>query len=176
MTKIFWTIPSLAIYLYAITILTQFGFGSYFGIPSAFVEASITANTVYFYILAQAMVKLVIAIKWWWILIVFISYWILKVFDENQIKYVAMIFMLISIYFFVSFGNLLASTQTNFLTLPNGCLDGNSSQRYVVPVVYQGEGIIVPIDENNKMSGGFIVKDLSELNCRLKHEEVGSIK
>lgn len=176
MTKAFWSISGLAVYLYVITILTQYGFSSYFGIPSNFIEASITANTIYFYTLLQAIVALAFAIKWWWLLIIPVVIILSIVFQKHHIKSGVTLLLLVSVYGFVSFGHLWAANQTAFLTLPNGCADGNASQKYIIPEVYNGQAILVPIDADNKLVGGFLVKDVASLNCYLKHTEIGLIR
>ena len=58
MTKKFWTLSALTVYIYTITILEQFGYNQYFGIPYNFVESSITVNVVYAFSLSHLVLNM----------------------------------------------------------------------------------------------------------------------
>src|SRR3989344_3587248 len=68
-----WSLPVISVYLYAATILTQYGFNSYFNIPSSFIEASIKENIVYFFQLFQVASAVAGVMRWWMWAIVIIA-------------------------------------------------------------------------------------------------------
>jgi hypothetical protein len=176
MTKAFWSIPALAIYLYVITILTQYGFYSYFGIPSGYIDASITSNTTFFYTLVQGAIASVFAIKWGWLIIIPVIIFILKVFKAKHIKSAITLLVIASAYGFVGFGNLLATHQTAFLVLEPNCASVDFGQKYIIPQLSNGEAVLVPVSEDNKIDGSFLVKNAPDLNCKIKWTEIGLIK
>ncbi|MES2006973.1 MAG: hypothetical protein V4436_02580, partial [Patescibacteria group bacterium] len=83
--KFFWTVPILTAYIYAITVLAQFGFNNYFGIPYNFTDSSIAVTTIYTFSLARlvaAMVGLLLSTWWFWVgvaivaaVIIFRNFW-----------------------------------------------------------------------------------------------------
>ena len=180
--KGFWTIPVLAAYIYAITILGFAGFYLYFGIPIDYLEASLVANTVYVHMLLHAFwsaFALITPIGW--LVIGATSLFILVgsyfyFFKAN--KAVSWLFITAALLFAwqsVEFGENIARSVTGFYVPAEGCISGVKDERYIIPAFYQGKAILVPIDLDNKMTGGFLIRDPAELDCKLKFEEIGRI-
>lgn len=175
-----WSIPVVSVYLYGITILTQYGYNSYFSIPSSLVESSITQNFVYFFQIFQLASAVAGVMKWWmWAVFVAGALMILFFYFFHQWwqKIISFGFLILLVYFLQGahdFGQLLAKSSGDFYVPSQPCI-GIPEGRYIIPNFYQGEAILVPIDESNKMIGGFLVKDLSELNCSVKSEHTGSV-
>jgi hypothetical protein len=80
---IFWTIPGVIVYIYVITVLTQYGFLSYFDIPGNFIEASLRENIIYLYWLFSVFLVIVKIIGWWWILILPLAFLIYFLYDHE---------------------------------------------------------------------------------------------
>ena len=166
--------PVLTIYLYAITILAQFGFNNYFNIPYNFVEGSITTNTVYARTLVQLLVSMFTSMGFWgWfnflVVLALVVDVVVMVFRKPGTIFSG-ILVLIAIAFLwgsVSFGNLVAKTDTSFYVLPAGCLStAEASTTYIVPNFYEGKAMVVPVDENKKIAGGFFLQEITPA-CQL---------
>ncbi|MEI6042508.1 MAG: hypothetical protein WCQ00_03000 [bacterium] len=175
MSKKIWSIPVIAIYLYVVTILTQSGFYSYFGIPSNFVEASVVSNTVYFWVILKVLVTLATSWGWWWLLIISAIIIIVKIFGRYTLSAIAVI-MAILAYNSFDFGISQASSMQSFYMISTGCQGLDQGQRYIIPVMHEDIGVLIPIDINNKIDDGFIVKNLSGLDCKIQYKYVGLIK
>lgn len=92
-------------------------------------------------------------------------------------KVISFCSLLLLVYFLQGshdFGQLLAKSSTDFYIPIQPCT-GIPEGRYIIPNFYQGKAILVPVDDANKMTGEFSVKDLSELNCSVKSENTGAI-
>jgi hypothetical protein len=170
--KFFWSIPALAIYAYVITVLFQFGFLSYFNIPSNFVEASLRSNIFYFYLLSVSLADIFKSIGWWWLLlgpILAFSVHFYKRYAIYAVTIVLVVFAIVS----VSWGLFFGAHASSFLVPSENCLGDNIE--YIIPGVYNEEVILVPIDQDRKMIGGFLVKNISELACKLDYRNIGLI-
>ena len=181
MNKI-WSLPILSVYFYAVTILTQYGYNSYFNIPSSFIGASIGDNVVYFFHLFQ-VAAVVAGLMSWWMWIVAISaiaiITVIYFFDSWYNIFLDLIAVLIMGMFLwgsYGFGGLLASSVTNFRVLSSDCPQIGSDNFYIIPVISETKAVLIPIDvETKKMKGGFMVRDLSGLTCKIVSQEVGKI-
>jgi hypothetical protein len=177
--KKFWTLPILAIYMYCLTILTQYGFLAYFNIPSSFIEVSIRDNAIYAYSLFEAIKSLIWIVQWWQWLIAALLFTAGSIFLHNFGKIIlagVTILMIIFLANAVRFGNALAQNQTNFLIMAPDCPPINGSRDYIVPSIYQGNAILVPVDKDMKIQGGFLLKAVSEMSCKLESKQVGKVK
>jgi hypothetical protein len=55
------------------------------------------------------------------------------------------------------------------------CPPIGSDARYIIPISYGSDGVFVPINASNTMTGGFLVKDLATLNCKLVQQNIGKV-
>lgn len=174
----------IAVFIYALTILTEFGFLSYFGVPSHLVEASIVTNTVY---LRQIGEGIVLAIKqspfgFVGLLILFgLVYWLFTFkFNAKEMRGIRnsllIMLALFTLYTAHSFGFKLAESTTGFTTLYDCSEISSSTTKYIVPAIRGNSVVAVPINNENKMIGGFYLKDMSAINCKLEWKELGKIK
>lgn len=182
--KKLWSIPIAAIYLYALSILTQGGYDSYFNIPSAFISASIVNNTLFAYLLFKAVEVVIIKIGWWWILIVpiliilgFLSHIYLN--DHRAIFiWAGTITAIFLLSIAISLGEHLAKERTDFLVPSPECPPIGSDSAYIIPDIYEGKAIFVPITQeatSARLGTGFMIKEISELPCKLVSKNVGKI-
>lgn len=178
-----WSIPVISLYLYVTTILTQYGFNSYFDIPYSFIEVSIRENIIYFFQLFQLASNVIGLMGWWmWFLVpltllfMFLSY---NTLTQKIVSLVIIIFFIVFLWNSYNFGNTIASSMTDFYSIPENCLEdiGNSEDSlYIIPVFQNDKAVIIPLNKNdNKIQGGFIVKDLSDINCKIEKKEIGNV-
>ena len=74
-------------------------------------------------------------------------------------------------------GSFIAQQKKSFLVLPSACHAGDGGVVYVIPDIYEGKAILVPIDlkNNNKLGNGFMLIDISALSCKLEYSEMGGV-
>jgi len=173
----FWNIPIITVYLYAVVILTQYGFNSYFNIPSSFIEFSIRENIIYFFQLFQLALIIAGVMKFWMWIIVLSSILIIIVLSFFDYIY-ELIFasILIGGVLFGSyyFGSYIAINTSTFYVLSSDC-QSIGQEKYIAPIFYNDKVVFVPISENNKLGNGFIVKEISSLLCKLEQKNIGKI-
>lgn len=174
----FWNIPILGVFLYVLTIVSQLGFNSYFGIPQSFIEASLRANILYFFVLFKEFQIVAPDLTWTtWASLVFIVGAIVAVFFlskrfKKSMLLVSFIIALMFVNTFFKFGVSRAASQTNFLVPSSECADS----LYIIPIIYDGRAVMIPISENNKLKEGFVVRDIAGMACKLVRKEVGLVK
>lgn len=173
----FWNIPIIAVYLYAVVILTQHGFNSYFNIPSNFIEFSIKENIIYFFQLFQLALTIVGVMKFWMWIVVLVGAIIIAIlcfFDyAYEIIFTSILIggTLVGSYYF---GNYLAINTGTFYILSSDC-QSIGQEKYIIPTFYNDKAIFVSIDKNNKLGNGLIVKEISSLDCKIEQENIGKI-
>ena len=178
----FLTIPIISVYLYGITILTQYGYNSYFNIPSNLIDASITENFVYFFQLFHLTPSVVGAMRWWmWLVLVVGGLIILLFYFSHRfwrfvISVMGIFILAYILYGSYNFGQLIAKSSSEFYVLSDNCSLLNTDTKYVIPNFYHENAILVSIDENNTLTGQVLVKNLSELECSTEKKNVGLIK
>lgn len=167
----FWIIPAITAYVYAATILTEYGYNSYFNIPPNFIEASITDNIIYFYDLIKLIFGIIFTINWWqWVMIIFTFFMIALFYSHRAI---IAIMSLVLLFCFYNLGWFFASIHKDFYVLSD-CLSIDSYKSYIIPTFYQGKAILISYDEKNKkMKASFLVKDIFELGCTIEQKEIG---
>lgn len=178
-----WSLPAVTVYLYTVTILTQYGYNSYFKIPSNFIEFSIKSNIIYFYQLFQLGTGIAGLMRWWmWIVLIFLALLFVFLFFLNKILRIVLVTLTIPALFYIigpgsyKFGFLIAKNTSSFYIPVNQCFSQNNYNNFVIPTFYESKAILIPIDQNtNKMQGGFIVKEVSEIQCPIEQKEVGNI-
>jgi len=177
----FWSIPVISAYLYGVTILTQYGYNSYFNIPSNLIESSVTQNFVYFFQLFQLGTAIAGAMKWWmWVVLILGALTVLFFYGSHFIwrKIISVIglgLICFVLYGSYNFGSLLARSTSDFYVPMSDCASLDQNTRYIIPIFYQGKAILVPIDADRKMIGGILVKDLAELGCTTERKYVGMV-
>lgn len=176
------TIPIISVYLYGIAILTQYGYNSYFNIPSNLIEASITQNFVYFFQLFQLASAIAGVMKWWmWLIIVVCVLLVLFFYAAHKFwRFVISVIGIFLLAYFLNgsygFGQLLARSSTEFYVPTEGCASLDSGTRYIIPSFHGESAILVAIDSDNKLTGEVKLKNMSELGCGTIKKNVGSIK
>lgn len=176
------TIPIISAYLYGIAILTQYGYNSYFSIPSNLIEASITQNFVYFFQLFQLASAIAGVMKWWmWLMIIVTALLVFFFYASNRfwrfiISTGGVFLVAYFLYGSYDFGQLLARSGTEFYVPTEGCISLDSETRYIIPSFHGESAILVAIDSDNKLTGEVELKNMSELGCGTLKKSVGLIK
>lgn len=178
--KNLWNIPVLSVYFYAVTILTQYGYNSYFGIPSNFIEASIKENIIYFFQLLQIASEVAGIMGWWMWIVIILAVCVVLYLSNHRYQWVVSslgaILLGVLLWGSYNFGELIAANTTNFYVLPSKCASINGDGSYIIPSFYDGKAILVSIDRDNKRTeGGFLIRNISDLLCEMKQEEIGRI-
>lgn len=178
----FWSIPVFTVYFYAANILMQYGYISYFGIPSSFIESSVKENILYFFNLFQIIIIFIGQLKWWVALLLILP--VLIIIDlckrnsswRNFFNILLVILFISSLWFSYKFGGKIAEVNTNYMTIDSSCIGSNTDYHYIIPDIYQGDMILVPVNKENTIVGGYIVKDSSSLDCLINNINIGAIK
>ncbi len=174
MNRLFWSIPVLAVYSYVVTILFDFGYQIYFGVPAYFIQSSVTGNTIFFYILVQSIRQIIINLGWWWLLFLPILGALVFYFQKHIVTLVT-VFLIIFAMLAVNFGMSIAQTADTFLMMSDTCPPLGSDPKYILVSIHENEAVFVPIDNENRMVGGFLIKDVTQLSCKLEFKTVGKI-
>lgn len=179
--NLLWSIPAIALYFYTATVLTEYGYASYFNIPSNYISASLSDNIIYFYQLLMAGQYAIGLVKWWlWIVLALIAIFIALLYFSNDFwrNYITLvgtvIFFLILIWFY-NLGKGLGGVNATFWMPSASCPPIGTDSRYIVPISLGSDGIFIPINASNTMTGGFLVKDLTTLNCKLVQQTIGKV-
>lgn len=176
------SLPIIGIYLYGITTITQYGFNAYFNIPKNFIETSIRANILYFFELFKLAQGVAGLMRWWmWVVLILLALFFALLYFSHHIlakliiglTVILLIVILVKSY---NFGAFIAANTPDFPTLEQDCLDSDKDKIFIVPVIYDTKAILVPIyKDTKKMAGGFQVKEISELGCKLETQNIGKI-
>jgi hypothetical protein len=170
------------VYFYAAPILFQYGYNSYFNIPLNFIEPSIRDNIIFFFDLSRIVGMTMGSISFWvWVLLIIstLVIWFLVSFQIIRgyiLTAILIILTCASLYGFYNFGNKIGEITTEFRVLSDNCLQQQENITYIIPTFYQTTALIVPIYNNtNKLTGGFISKQISELGCEIKKVTIGKV-
>jgi hypothetical protein len=177
-----WSIPAIALYFYVATILMEHGFVSYFNIPSSFISASLSDNIIYFFQLltaskyAAGQIGLLM-----WIVVIATILVVLYLYHSHHfwrtiLGYTGtVLFFLALLWGSYGLGGFIALNSTAFWTPSINCnfLNGD---RYIIPAVFDTQSVLVLIDGENKITGEFLVKNLSDLGCAIEYKNIGKIK
>jgi len=175
------SIPALAVYFYGATILTEYGFASYFHIPYSFISASLSDNIIYFFQLLTVVEAILGYMRWqMWLLVFVIVLTIVYLCYRHRFwrvlfGVVGMIILLVILLGSFNFGKTIAASTADFWVLPPGCLAAGLDGRYVIPAFYGENAVLIHIDQNNKMTGGFLVKNITSLACEVEREAIGTV-
>lgn len=170
-------------YFYALPILFQHGYNSYFGIPANFIEVSIRDNIIFLFSLMQIAGGVAKLMSFWvWLILAIVVaviwfMWVLKILSGKFISFVLILLTAISLFGFYNFGGALAKLTTEFYIIPNGCLQAKEENiTYIVPSFFGKSAVIIPIHKDtNKLTGGFLIKESSDLNCEIQKSTVGKV-
>ncbi|MBK5215641.1 MAG: hypothetical protein JJE53_02450 [Candidatus Pacebacteria bacterium] len=176
----------LGLYAYIITILTQYGFNSYFGITSNLIEPSIRDNIIFIYSLLKVFSTISITILF---LIIFIALiWCFRKYkksiysfyikNKEYIDLLIVISLISSLFVFDRLGNYLAKMSKNFDVISGECLPFKDNTTYIVPAFYQTKAIVIPVSmgDNPKLLGGLFLKEPMGPECNLqKNIKIGQI-
>lgn len=179
--SLFWSFPVLTVYFYAANILTQYGYISYFDIPSSFIESSIKDNIIYFFYLIKIAFNLFGLLSPWVLLIVIpVILMIVVFFDLWSLRRLiykwSPIVLLIFLYYSYDLGSKTAEYMETHLVVQAECLNLDNNFIYIAPDIYDSKLILVPVDKtNNKIKGGFFVKNSSDINCEISYQKTGRI-
>lgn len=179
--SIFWSIPSLTIYFYAANILAQYGYISYFNIPSSFIESSLKDNIIYFFDLFRIGFAVIGLIGWWLLLFIIPVILIVALFYNpyswRRFIYVfSPIALLASLWLFYNFGNKLASYNESYDVITPECINMNKETVYIIPDIYDTKLILVPIDKaTNKIKNGYLVKNSTDISCVIERQHIGRV-
>lgn len=175
------------IYFYAITILFQYGYNSYFHIPSNFIEPSIRDNVLFFFALMhgffQGFDRLSLGTLIGLGILVFLNFFLFFLLKRKFAliyKIIIIIFIssftVVSLFLANNFGDSVAKSQKDFLVIPDGCLPIEGNVTYIIPSYYQDLALIISKDrEGGKLTNSFIAKNISDLNCTLVRTAVGPL-
>ena len=181
LSNLLWSIPALAVYFYTATVLTEYGYASYFKIPANFISASLSDNIIYFFQLFTAGKYGIGLIRWYtWLILGLIIVFIAFLYYSHHLwkKFftlagVIIFFLLLGGFF--HFGEKLAANNAEFWVPASDCPPIGSDARYIIPSLNENVAVFVPIDQNNKMTGGFLVKNIADLPCKLEYKNIGKI-
>lgn len=174
-------------YFYATTILTQYSYNLYFGIPASFIEFSIKDVVIFFFDLSKLVKGVIInvagSLSFWalaGLIIISLFIWFLLILDLIP-KSVTLMFIVIltglSFFGFYKFGDSIAKLTTEFRVIPIGCISSEKNITYIVPSFFGTTAIITPIyTDSKKLTGNFLTKETSSLNCEIKKETIGQIQ
>ncbi len=181
--KIPWVnLATIGTYLYVVSVLIQFGFNRYFGIPASFIESSIRANVVNFYVLIMDLLH--IKFDLWGglflaallILIGLVLSFFYYKYHRKALIIIIILFTLVLLHISVSYGELRAKNLITFSVVPESCGIFSLEETYVMPVIYDNKGVFVQYDKaTNKLLNGFLVKELSDIPCKIETKDLGRL-
>jgi hypothetical protein len=185
--KLFKVIFGTGFYFYATTILTQYSYNSYFGIPTSYIEFSIKDVVIFFFDLLNIAKTVIVNVagnlSFWalaGLIIVSIFIGFLLIFDlipKSVNPIFIIIFTAVSFFGFYNFGNNIAKLTTEFRVIPAECISSEKNITYIIPSFTGTTAIITPIyTDSKKLTGSFLTKESSSLNCEITKETVGQIQ
>lgn len=181
MTKLI-NLSVVTAYLYILTVLSYYGYNSYFNIPYDSAGFSPQAPVIFFFDFSRLILDILkhASISFWITIIVSIivvigiySYHTLGRWLVNLGLIIALVYTFFAFY---NFGHLLASSATNFYTVDSKCIPGATEQLYIAPTISEGKAIFVPIDpESRQLKNGLLVRESTSINCQLEKKEIGKV-
>ncbi len=179
----FLSIPIVTAYIYILTVVTYYGFNSFFNIPYNYIEFSIKDPIVFFFDLSRLIASICSQItEWAWFGIVVTFLVLLVLFFFNKVTRWLIVAGLIALvvylpFGFYRFGNFLASASTSFYTAPSTCIPGATEDLYIAPTLFEGKVVFVPIaTSTHQLENGLLVRETSALTCQLEKKEIGKIQ
>jgi hypothetical protein len=183
MIKFLWSATGVGLYLYIVSILTQYGFYAYFNVPYSFIDASLISNVIYYYQIVELGQLIAGLITWWqWVLlgitvVIVTVLWWSHYFWARLIASVITTGFLLLLLKVPNFGTFLAMNSTRF-EMPNSprCLALDKDTSFAVVGYHGTQAILVPFDPTNyKLTNGYIAREVSQLPCKLVMTTVGKL-
>lgn len=182
MTTILELIFGTGAYFYIATILTQYGYTSYFGIPYNFIEFSIKNNVIFFFDLLTIIKNVASNLSAWsWIILgifslIIIFLRIIEVLKGSVLTFLIILLAFFSFFGFYNFGKNVAKITTEFKVIPVSCISEEKNITYIIPSFYQTTAVITPIyTDTNTLTGSFLTKESSDLGCEIISKKTGKI-
>lgn len=164
----------IPIYAFLTSILLQYGYVSYYGIPTDYISVISRDSLLLVYsILTAVWSNLLGAHLYVWVTIVLallLLYFLYKVVYLKKIVY-----LIISVPFILfllkaqGFGSTMAELNTTFKIASTKCAPGNLVN-YISPLTNNGEIIFVLVEENKIVKGSVITKRISDLPCGIEEK------
>ena len=177
------SIPIVTAYIYTLTVVTYYGFNSYFNIPYTYIEFSIKDPIVLFFDLSRLIAAIcgqITGWAWFGIVVTFLVLLVLFFFSRVTRWFIVAGFIALVVYLpfgFYRFGNFLASASTSFYTAPTTCIPGATEDLYIAPTLFEGSVVFVPIaTSTHQLKNGLLVRETSALTCQLEKKEIGKIQ
>ena len=177
-----WSIPAIAAYFYVATILAEYGYNSYFGIPPDFVRASLSENIIYFFQLLTASKDALgqIGLLMWVVVVVVAAFIVFLYYYHWLFKTIfgaigTGIFFLFLLWGSFNIGKGAAINTTYFWVLSPNCLFAENGSEYIIPTISDSWVVLIPIDKQNTMKGGFLVRNINDIPCTLEYKNIGKI-
>jgi len=172
----------LGLYAYTATILVQYGFNSYFGLPSNLIEPSIRDNIILFFSLLKGFIGMLAAlpILGWLTLLspLFILIALMFFFHIHDfvVKIAIALILVYSLFVFYNLGESLAKTTKEFNVISGECITQKENIVYIVPAFYQTSALVVPVKSDSRIiAGSFFIKEPLGVECEVKKETIGQI-
>lgn len=180
MNRYFWSLPGLTVYLYAMSVWTQYGFYSYFGVPYNLIDVSFVSNVVYYFQLLQ-LDGLLLKELWGFVIVaVLLVLALIWGLGRHAKVFVTLctLALLVMLWYSSSFGTWLAKSTPEFYIVPQSCVDSTNTSTTNIVVGFDGTDIIVvPVSTStHEILGGFAVRDAAQLPCDLTLTDTGTFK
>lgn len=170
------------------TALNQYGFLGYFNVPSNFVNTSLTNNIIFFFqifqvgkVLASSLGVMTCALLFMtfatWVIAILGLYWSSKKMKIG-LEVAAAILCLVGLWSFYNLGISSAENQETFFIAKSECIlkEKDASTDFAAVGYYGGSAILVPYEpKTQKMKGGFMIRDLATMPCKLISTKIGRI-
>ncbi|NTV44789.1 MAG: hypothetical protein HGA67_03800 [Candidatus Yonathbacteria bacterium] len=167
------------------TILTQYGYNSYFNIPASFIDVSIRENIVYLFELFHVALAILGLFAWWvWMGVIVLSVAVFFGISSHRwgsktllvlVRVIFSLFLLFMLYQSYGFGTYIAENSTEFYVPVSDCVFVEENFSYIIPTFYQDRIIFVMIDKNRKMTGNILLGGSKDLGCMIEKKHVGLV-
>jgi hypothetical protein len=181
-SKYFWTIPVLTIVVYSATVLFQFGYNSYFNVPSTVIDSSLAFNVIFSFYFLKLVGLLAFKLWWLWIIAAIIAYAVFAVFNlSSWLKIIPIVGIIVFLCFCPSIGDYLAKHTEYFYIVSDNC-ETIDPTKYVILNFYDDKAVLLSIEDNTekvgakKLTGSFLIKNVSDLGCDIKLKKIGVIE
>lgn len=181
MTKLI-NLSVVTAYLYILTVLSYYGYNSYFSIPYYSAGFSPQAPVIFFFDFSRLILDLLkhATISFWITIIVSIIV-VIGIYSYHAlgrwlVNFGLIIALVYTFFGFYNFGHLLASSATNFYTADLKCIPGATEKLYIAPALSEGKVFFVPIDPGtHQLKNGLLVRESTNITCQLEKKEIGKI-
>jgi len=177
-----WEIPLITILLYVIVVLVNYGYLSYFDVPSSMISTSISTNITLIYSIIKLFCGVFLLFtllnKILWISLIIFTICVPIIFKKYRIILIFLIIILSGILSY-NFGNFIAKISTVFPTIPASCLGLKNNNIYIIPFFSDTKVVLKPLIKNNngsfKMLNSYLIRDTINLPCEINSTSTGLI-